>query len=93
MVERFFRNITVARLRNGGFRSVAELTQAIGVYIVHHNQNPNPFICTAQAKDILEKVICANRRLGSKKNATLVAPFAPLWPMLARLCEIQYCYS
>ena len=71
MVERFFRDITVARLRNGVFRSVPELTQAIDEYIVHHNKNPKPFIWTAQAKDILEKVIRANRRLSSKQNATL----------------------
>ena len=71
MVERFFRDITTARLRNGVFRSVPELTQAIDQYIVHHNKNPKPFIWTAQAKDILEKVIRANRRLSSKQNATL----------------------
>ena len=71
MVERFFRDITTARLRNGVFRSVPELIQAIDEYIVHHNKNPKPFIWTAQAKDILEKVIRANRRLSSKQNATL----------------------
>jgi transposase len=71
MVERFFRDITTARLRNGMFRSVPDLTQAIDEYIVHHNKNPKPFIWTAQAKDILEKVIRANRRLSSKQNATL----------------------
>ena len=71
MVERFFRDITVARLRNGVFRNVPELIHAIDDYIVHHNKNPKPFIWTAQAKDILEKVIRANRRLSSKQNATL----------------------
>ena len=71
MVERFFRDITTARLRHGVFRSVPELTQAIDDYIVHHDKNPKPFIWTAQAKDILEKVSRANRRLSSKQNATL----------------------
>jgi transposase len=71
MVERFFRDITNARLRNGVFRSVPELIQAIDQYVAHHNQNPKPFIWTAKAKDILEKVIHANRRLISKQNATL----------------------
>ena len=71
MVERFFRDITTARLRNGVFRSVPELIHAINEYIKHHNKNPKPFIWTAQAKDILEKVIRANRRLSSKQNATL----------------------
>ena len=71
MVERFFRDITVERLRNGVFRSVPELTRAIEEYVAHHNQNPKPFIWTAKAKDILEKVIRANSRLSSKQNATL----------------------
>ena len=71
MVERFFRDITVERLRNGVFRSVPELTRAIEDYVAHHNQNPKPFIWTAKAKDILEKVIRANSRLSSKQNATL----------------------
>jgi hypothetical protein len=53
------------------FRSVPELTQAIGEYIAHHNKNPKPFVWTATAKDILEKVIRANSRLSSKQNATL----------------------
>ena len=71
MVERFFRDITTARLRNAVFRSVPELTQAIDDYIKHHNKNPKPCIWTAQAKGILEKVIRANRRLNSKQNAAL----------------------
>ena len=71
MVERFFRDITTARLRNGVFCSVPELILAIDEYIVHHNKNPKPFIWTAQAKDTLEKVIRANRHLSSKQNATL----------------------
>ena len=71
MVERFFRDLTVERLRNGVFRSVPELTKAIEDYVVHHNKNPKPFIWTAQAKDILAKVIRANRNLSGKQNATL----------------------
>jgi transposase len=71
MVERFFRDLSVARLRNGVFRSVPELIEAIKDYVAHHNKNPKPFIWTAQAKDILAKVIRANARLSSKQNATL----------------------
>ncbi|MDP3842237.1 MAG: IS630 family transposase, partial [Oxalobacteraceae bacterium] len=44
---------------------------AIDEYIVHHNKNPKPFIWTAKASDILQKVIRANSRLSSKQNATL----------------------
>ncbi len=41
MVERFFRNITTERLRNGVFRSVPELITAIKEYIALHNKTPS----------------------------------------------------
>ena len=56
MVERFFRDLTQNRLRRGVFRDVEELITAIGDYIDHHNRKPKPFIWTAKAQDILEKV-------------------------------------
>jgi len=71
MVERFFRDITTDRLRNGVFTSVPELVTAIDEYIAHHNVKPKPFIWTKNARDILQKVIRANSRLSSKQNATL----------------------
>ena len=71
MVERFFRDITTDRLRNGVFTSVPELVTAIDEYIAHHNLKPKPFVWTKSARDILQKVIRANSRLSSKQNATL----------------------
>ena len=71
MVERFFRDLTVNRLRRGVFTSVPELVTAIDEYIGHHNTSPKPFIWTKSARDILQKVIRANGRLSSKQNATL----------------------
>jgi transposase len=71
MVERFFRDLSVERLRRGVFTSVPELIEAIDQYIAVHNEKPKPFIWTAKANDILEKVVRANRRLSSKQNATL----------------------
>ncbi len=56
MVERFFRDLTQNRLRRGIFHDAEELIMAIGDYIDKHNQNPKPFIWTAKASDILEKV-------------------------------------
>jgi transposase len=56
MVERFFRDLTDKRIRRGVFRSVDELTGAIQEYIGKHNASPKPFIWTAKASDILEKV-------------------------------------
>ena len=71
MVERFFRDITVNRLRRGVFTSVPELVAAIDEYVVQHNVKPKPFIWTKSAADILQKVIRANARLSSKQNGTL----------------------
>jgi transposase len=56
MVERFFRDLTEQRLRRGIFRDVEELIMAMGDYIDKHNDNPKPFVWTAKASDILEKV-------------------------------------
>ena len=56
MVERFFRDLTEQRLRRGIFRDVEELVMAIGDYIDKHNDNPKPFVWTAKASDVLEKV-------------------------------------
>ena len=71
MVERFFRDITVNRLRRGVFTSMPELVAAIDEYVAHHNTKPKPFIWTKSAADILHKVIRANARLSAKKNETL----------------------
>ena len=56
MVERFFRDLTEHRLRRGVFRDVEELILAIDQYVDRHNEKPKPFIWTAKASDILEKV-------------------------------------
>jgi transposase len=63
MVERFFRDLTQNRLRRGVFRDLEELILAIGTYIDRHNEKPKPFIWTARASDILEKVKRARRSL------------------------------
>lgn len=69
MVERFFRDLTDQRLRRGVFHSVAELEQAIQAYLHHHNQQPKPFIWTARASDILEKVKRARAALDKVRSA------------------------
>ncbi len=69
MVERFFRAITSQRIRRGVFRSVAELEQAIADYLAQHNQAPKPFIWTARADDILEKVKRARAALDKARSA------------------------
>jgi transposase len=64
-VERFFGLITEDRIRCGVFRSVAELEAAIQEYLDNHNADPKPFIWTAQAADILEKVARGRQALES----------------------------
>lgn len=56
MVERFFRDLTEQRLRRGTFHDVEELITAIGDYVDRHNDDPKPFVWTAKASDVLEKV-------------------------------------
>jgi transposase len=68
MVERFFRDLTDKRIRRGVFRDVEELIMAIGAYIDQHNRNPKPFIWTAKATDILEKVKRARRVLDNAQS-------------------------
>jgi len=59
-VERWFAIISQRAIRRGSFRSVKELTERIERFIKHHNQHSTPFIWTATADSILEKL----RRLG-----------------------------
>lgn len=63
MVERFFRDLTTQSIRRGVFRSVAALIAAIEEHIRNHNLDPKPFIWTAKASDILQKVKRARTRL------------------------------
>lgn len=65
-VERFFALITEDAIRRGVFRSVADLTATIESYLENHNANPKPFIWTAEAPDILEKVARGRQVLESE---------------------------
>jgi transposase len=56
LVERWFREITDKRIRRGVLQTVEKLIAAIRAYIDEHNGDPKPFVWTAKAKDILEKV-------------------------------------
>jgi transposase len=55
-VERFFAAITEKRIRRGVFRSVAALEKAIEEYLADHNEAPKPFVWTADADLILNRV-------------------------------------
>jgi transposase len=64
-VERFFGLITEDRIRCGVFTSVPELETAILEYLEHHNAHPKPFVWTASATAILEKVARGRQALES----------------------------
>ena len=69
VIERWFRDITVNRIRNGVFKSVEQLEQAIRDYVAHHNANPKTFVWTKKAEDILEKVKRARASLDNIPTA------------------------
>jgi transposase len=69
MVERFFRDLTVNSIRRGVFRSVEEVILAIDAHIAAHNDDPKPFIWTAKASDILEKVKRGRNTLNNMQSA------------------------
>ncbi len=56
LVERFFGEITRKRIRRGVFKSVLDLEVAIYRYLADHNDRPRPFVWTATADKILQKV-------------------------------------
>ena len=56
LVGRWFRQLTQKATRSGAFRSVPDLVEAIYAYLGAYNEDPKPFVWTATAEQILEKV-------------------------------------
>jgi len=56
MIERWFGKLTDKAIRRGVFHSVPDLIAAIEAYLETTNSNPEPFVWTATADQILEKV-------------------------------------
>lgn len=69
VIEGFFKQISQKRLVRGVFRSVAELKQAIADFIGAHNRDPKPFVWTATAEQIIEKVGRARLALNNDPSA------------------------
>jgi transposase len=69
VVESFFSKLTRQRIRRGVFLSVDELIEAILAYIDQNNAEPKPFIWTAKAENILEKVGRARAALDTVRTA------------------------
>jgi AraC-like DNA-binding protein len=55
-VERWFGLITQQAIRRGSFRSVRDLIHQIDRYVTHYNASSRPFIWTATADSILDKL-------------------------------------
>jgi putative transposase len=55
-VEIWFNIITQKAIRRGTFRSVKELTLKIQDYVHNYNQHPMPFVWTATADSIFNKI-------------------------------------
>src|SRR5271154_1731593 len=55
-VERWFALITQQAIRRGSFRSVRELVHKIDHYVTHYNAHQRPFVCTASADSIFDKL-------------------------------------
>jgi hypothetical protein len=56
LIERWFGKLTDKAIRRGIFHSVPELINAIDTYLNVNNENPEPFVWTATAEQILTKV-------------------------------------
>ena len=65
-VETWFHLITQKAIRRGTFKSVKELKAKIEQFVKHYNVNSRPFIWTATADSILEKI----RRLCQRISET-----------------------
>lgn len=55
-VERWFGLITQRAIRRGSFRSVRHLIRKIDAFVAHYNPSSRPFIWTATADSILQKL-------------------------------------
>ena len=55
-VETFFSKLTRQRIRRGSFHCLVDLQAAIKRYLAEHNAEPKPFVWTAPAVTILDKL-------------------------------------
>jgi transposase len=55
-VERWFGLITKRAIRRGSFTSVQELVRKIDAFVQHYNRSSRPFVWTATADSILQKI-------------------------------------
>jgi hypothetical protein len=68
IVERLFRDLTENQLRRGIFKNLEQFIMIFGNYIDQRDKNPESFIWTAKASDILEKVPRARTYLDERQS-------------------------
>ena len=56
LVERFFADLTQDCIRDGSFRAVGELVEAIQDYLSARNEKPKKYVWRAQGEEILRKI-------------------------------------
>src|ERR1700693_1692285 len=67
-VERFFALITQRAIRRGSFVSTADLVKKIDRFIRTHNANSQPFVWTATADSILQKLARLCQRISGTEH-------------------------
>jgi transposase len=67
-VERWFGLITQRAIRRGSFRSVKDLIAKIDSFVQHYNRTHRPFVWTATADSILEKIARLCSRISGTRH-------------------------
>jgi len=69
-VERWFGEITEKRIRRGSFTIVPSLEKAIQEYLDYNNEQPKPFVWTADADLILGKIQRLCERISNSQKTS-----------------------
>jgi putative transposase len=67
-VERWFGLITQRAIRRGSFRSVKDLVEKIDAFVQHYNRSHRPFVWTATADSILQKLARLCSRISGTRH-------------------------
>jgi putative transposase len=67
-VERWFGLITQRAIRRGSFSSVKELIARIDAFVQHNNRSSRPFVWTATADSILQKIARLCTRISGTRH-------------------------
>ena len=73
LVERWFALLTTKQLRRGVFRSVPQLKAAIQAFIDAHQENPQPFVWTKTADEILASIARFAERTADARAVQLLS--------------------